>query len=264
MKYELSQGAYVDFFNTLTSTQKTERDITGNHATYGGKNSDGTVYRNTISWTTGDASAGTNQYVACNYIAWADLIAFADWAGLRPMTELEFEKACRGTVSAVADEYAWGSTTITQAEGAVQNSGAANETANTTGEGLCNYNGAGTDVGAPLRCGFAATSSTTRSQAGAGYYGNMELSGNLWERPVTIGNATGRAFTGTHGDGSLDASGDANATNWPGTDAVGAGFRGGNWITAASYERVSDRINAASTLTSRGTEYGGRCARTSP
>ena len=267
-KYELSQGIYVDFFNTLTSDQKTERDLTGNHATYGGKNSDDAASRNTISWTSGDASAGTNQYVACNYIAWADLIAFADWAGLRPMTELEFEKAGRGTASVVADEYAWGSTTIkdsTTSGESLTDEGLINETGSDTGNGLCNYDSdTSDDPDGPMRAGFAATSSTTRSRAGAGYYGNMELSGNLWERCVTISHATGRAFTGLHGNGALDSSGDADVANWPSTGATGSGSRGGSWQDAATRVRTSDRDSASSVSADRGNTYGARCARTAP
>jgi hypothetical protein len=37
------------------------------------------------------------------------MAAFADWSGLRPMSELEYEKACRGyNTPAVPNEYAWG------------------------------------------------------------------------------------------------------------------------------------------------------------
>jgi hypothetical protein len=262
MKYELSQGMYVDFFNTLTATQKTERDITGNHATYGGKNSDSTLFRNTISWSSGNASGGANSYVACNYLAWADLCAFGDWAALRPITELEYEKVCRGANTAVASEYAWGSTTITQVNG-ITDSGGASETASNSGNGLCVY-GNNASVQGPLRVGFAATSSTNRVESGASYYGVMELSGNLWERAVTIGSATGRLFTGSHGDGSLDSTGNANVTNWPGTDAIGSGLRGSAWNTNATYARVSDRYNAAYTDAERISSYGGRSVRTAP
>lgn len=86
----------------------------------------------------------------------------------------------------------------------------------TTGNGLCNYDGAGTDTTGPLRVGFAATGSTNGAQSGGGYYGAMELSGNLWERPVTVGNDTsgveigGRAFDGVHGNGVLSAGGYAD------------------------------------------------------
>jgi len=258
MKYEFSQGMWVDFFNTLTARQKKTRDITS--AT--GKSSDGTVYRNSVSWTSGDASAGANQYVACNYLSWQDVVAFADWAGLRPMTELEYEKAARGTASAVADEYAWGSTTITQVT-AISNGGASNETASNSGNGLCVY-GNNVSVQGPMRSGFAATATATRSQAGASYYGVMELSGNLWERPVTIGEATGRVFTGAPGDGALDANGDANVSNWPFVDAVGSGLRGGTWSGDAAFARVSDRVFADLTYAGSSDSLGARCARTSP
>jgi hypothetical protein len=90
----------------------------------------------------------------------------------------------------------------------------------------------------------------------------MDLSGNLWKRSVTIGHATGRLFTGLHGDGSLNTDGHADTANWPGTDAVGSGFRGGRWDYAAAHARVSDRAHAATAYTGRNSSYGGRCART--
>jgi hypothetical protein len=89
----------------------------------------------------------------------------------------------------------------------------------------------------------------------------MELSGNLWERPVTIDNATGRAFTGTHGDGVLDSNGDANAATWPGTDAVGAGWRGGSWDYGTNDMQVSDRIYAGGSDSYRDVIIGFRAVR---
>ena len=262
MKSEVSQGQWVAFFNTLTTTQKGNRDITDST----GKNSDATVYRNTVSWTSGSASAGANAYVACNYLSWMDVAAYAAWAGLRPFTELEYEKLSRGPAVAVANEYAWGTTDITEVTSII-NSGAANETAGQTGNGLCVYNNR---VGGPLRTGFAATGGTNRQTAGASYYGVMELSGNLWERPVSIGSATGRGFTGSHGSGELSTNGYATNSDWPGygsgeiTTATGSGFRGGHWYRTTVYARVSDRINAAYVDANRSYIYGARCARTSP
>jgi formylglycine-generating enzyme required for sulfatase activity len=262
MKYEISQGQWIDFFNTLTSTQKSTRDITS----ASGKNSDNEVYRNTVSWSTGDGSAGTNFRVACNYLSWMDLAAYADWAGLRPMTELEFEKACRGPLEPVADEYAWGSTDITQATG-ISNSGASNETASNSGNGLCVHD-EHASVQGPLRSGFAAAGSTTRVQSGASYYGIMELSGNLLERTVTVSSIEGRGFTGSHGDGTVSANGNANNADWPGysgtevSGASGSGFRGGDWILDEGYARISDRFYAGHTNTARQNAYGGRLVRT--
>jgi formylglycine-generating enzyme required for sulfatase activity len=275
MKYEITEGQWVAFFNTLSSAQKTTRDITS--AT--GKNSDSTVNRNTISWSSGDATT-TRSDRACSYLSWMDGCAFADWAALRPMTELEFEKVARGTSTATVNEYAWGSTTITAA---ATISGAENgaETI-TTASANAVYNNttfSGGDASSgPLRSGIFATASSTRAQSGAGYYGNMELSGNLWERAVTVGNSTGRSFTGTHGDGALTTTtsyeGNATNTDWPGIDgtaargvtgATGSGYRAGAWSdTTVGRLSVSDRTNAAVTSTSRTNDFGFRAVRTAP
>jgi hypothetical protein len=88
------------------------------------------------------------------------------------------------------------------------------------------------------------------------------MSGNLYERPVTLGRKEGRAFTGTHGDGSLASDGNANVTAWPGIYAVGSGFRGSSWCSGAYYLRVSDRGNAATYNGDRHYDYGFRSART--
>jgi len=248
MKYEISQQGYVDFLNTLTQTQANTRKYTGGTNRYA------------ITGSTVGSYATTNPYLACNHLSWADVAAYLDWSGLRPMTELELEKACRGTVTAVANEYAWGSTSITQNTG-ITNSGLTNETS--TNSGNCTY-GNHASVQGPMRVGAFATSSSTSLTAGATYYGIMEMSGNLWERSVTVGNPTGRTFTGVHGNGALDATGNADATTWPVTNASGAGFRGGDWNNNATYLRVSDRYYAALASVTRDNRFGGRGVRLAP
>ncbi len=262
MKYEISQQEYVDFLNSLSYTQQATRTEIAIPPSSGA----GTFLYNTNRNKIKISTSGTNNtvpaiyatdypYVACNYLSWADLDAYLDWSGLRPMTELEFEKACRGTGSAVPDEYAWGSTSIIAAAG-ISNSGLNNETASNSGANACYAN---SGSGGPIRVGAFTKSSSTRVTAGATYYGIMEMSGNLWERTVTVGNTTGRAFTGAHGDGNL--TGDANPAAWPGTDAVGAGFRGGNWDGVATHSRVSDREFTAFAWVTRMLDYGGRGVR---
>jgi formylglycine-generating enzyme required for sulfatase activity len=256
MKYEISQGQYVDFLNTLTGTQDATRYMTETgyrHGTWGGSAGSRTT-------TTPDR--------ACNYLNWADGAAYSDWAGLRPMTELEFEKACRGTRSAVAFEYAWGTATVCP-DASLTISGTEDGTETITTDvsaGACLYGNnahSGGDEGiGPLRCGIFATGTSTRVEAGATYYGVMEMSGNLWERPVTLGNTDGRAFTGLNGDGELTTDGNADVTYWPDTTASGSGRRGGNWICVVHYLRVSDRDNAAYVDADRYYDYGFRAVRT--
>jgi formylglycine-generating enzyme required for sulfatase activity len=292
MKYEISQQGYVDFLNTLNRAQQANRvgtavasGTTSITNRYVMSNSSTLQFRNGIrcdatinatapinfycdlngNGTGGEAADG--QWIACNYLNFMDVAAYLDWSGLRPMTELEFEKACRGTVAAVANEYAWGNTSITGAAN-ITNGGSTNETSTTVGANAVYNNNV--NVQGPMRAGVFATGSSTRALAGAGYYGMMELSGNLWERPVTVGNATGRGFTGVHGNGTLSTSGRANETGWPGlaggevTGSTGAGFRGGVWDGSAIDLRMSDRFVAAGMGTTRFDSGGGRGVRVSP
>ena len=96
------------------------------------------------------------------------------------------------------------------------------------------------------------------------------MSGNLWERSVTIGDDipsgsdAGRVFTGTHGDGVLAANGDADAVLWPGTSAIGAGFRGGSWFIVSSALRVSARDSATDSFAGRSHIVGFRAVRLAP
>jgi hypothetical protein len=260
MKGEISQGQWVGFFNTLTATQKSTRDITS----ASGKNSDDLTYRNNLSWSSGDATlpdqggGATYEAVAMNYISWADLTAYLDWSGLRPMSELEFERAGRGPYRAESGEYAWGSASLTQAT-SLSNSGLPSERAQS---GANAAYGGHASVQGPLRVGSFAYGVATRMDAGGGYYGAMELSGNLWERAVTVGNSTGRSFAGrNHGNGVLDNSGNPDVSTWPGTGATGSGLRGGNWDVISAYARLSDRYGATSTNSSRIQQGGGRGVR---
>lgn len=284
MKHEIAQQDYVNFLNTLSRAQQTARtqtDLTAGITTVtnryvmrgasfldykSGIRCDATIPANDPvnfycdgngNGTGGESNDG--QWIACNYLSWEDVTAYLDWAGLRPMTELEYEKACRGPVAPVTNEFAWGNTTISQATSQT-NAGAINETCNASAN--ASY-GTSLPMQFPVRVGSFATSSTSRTSSGAGYYGALELSGNLWEQAVTVGSHAGRMFTGTHGDGQLSTSGAADASSWPGTVVPGSGLRGGHWNISEIALRVSNRLRAA-VKGARNNVEGGRGVRRAP
>jgi formylglycine-generating enzyme required for sulfatase activity len=283
MKYEISQQQYADFLNCLTRTQQNTRtfvNISGTSVdplnTYVMVGT-GTKYRNSIRCSTtlpatgpitvfidknGDATTGDGAHIAANFLNWEDSKAYADWAGIRPMTELEFEKACRGPNSAVVNEYAWGSTNIKGAPAySLTNNAAANEAVTLISEGNACYTSsrdAGDD--GPFRCGIFADGSGTRLRSGSTYYGVMEMSGNLAEQVVPVSTSGTRAFDGAHGNGSLDATGNANVTNWP----THKGFRGNGFSDPATNLRVSERQYSYIEFNTRVNTHGFRAVRTAP
>lgn len=297
MKYETSQKQFVDFLNKLTRAQQNTRtstslasgttSVTDRYVMCNGTNtsvrttgSSTMEFRNSIRCDAtihtsnpitfycdfdGDGNGNESddgQNIACNFLGWNDVAAYLDWSGLRPMTELEFEKACRGDQTPYANEYAWGSTSITRSTG-ISNSGSNNETTSTSGANTI-YDAGNSLSNGPLRTGSFAGSATTRADAGATYYGIMDMSGNVWERTVTIGNYAGRNFTGEHGNGAIATAGDADVSNWPGTSAIGAGFRGGVWSFGSTLLRVSDRIYTTAQDNVRRYYMSGRGVRTAP
>lgn len=289
MKYEISQQQYTAFLNLLDFNQQINRTIvspasaTGTAALVASSGDN----RNSIEIKTpgtafavpavyGNDLNGNNTYdeaadggnIACNYLSWDDLRAYLDWSALRPMSEFEFEKAARGTNFPINVEYAWSSTTINQAiSNSLNNSGLTNETSTSTLDGLCAYNAGASATLGPLRVGFAATSSTIRTQAGASFYGAMDMGGNLWEQCFQCGwyNGTRTSvpiFNGTLGDGNLDASGNMNIVSWGGTVAQSI-VRGGNWEYSAQRSQISDRfyVNSTAENATRVRRTGGRGVR---
>lgn len=296
MKYELTQEAYADFLNTLNQGQQDGRingtlaNIAVGGSTWGGTANQLAHYRyyievsqraptvtfgvdannnnkwnetvkvtRTIGGVTDTCSIGIDgQDLAVNFVRMYDLLAYADFAGLRPMTELEYEKACRGDRPVVVDEFAWGSATRTWFGKSFHTSAAAWFTWNTAAITNINrgdevvaaaYNcgvtrGASWEqptnggnwwnmqwhnrrihYAAPLRVGCFADSTSTRAAAGATYWGVMNMSDNCSELCISVGPAStaagpGRNFTGVHGDGQLLANGNADVKGWAMTTAA--------------------------------------------
>ncbi|MBN3036554.1 MAG: SUMF1/EgtB/PvdO family nonheme iron enzyme, partial [Bacteroidales bacterium] len=262
MKYEISQGQWANFLNLLTPGQAQVRYYQTSSNRY------------TLSGNAPSIVAAAPDR-ACNFLSWMDGCAYADWSGLRPLTELEHEKVCRGIAAPVSGEYAWGNTSICSTAYTLANNGQPNEliTNPCTNTGNASYfTTSYYYITGPLRCGICAASAVnqTRQETGASFYGVMELSGNLSERTVTLGNIAGRSYTAIHGNGMLSAEGHADVENWPGMQGVvisgaeGSGFRGGDWSYAADYLQVSSRYNAAYAYTDRNYNSGFRCGRSAP
>lgn len=236
MKYPVSQQQYADFLNTLTRYQQEERTASV-AAPYVMVNASMPVHRNGIRRADGPATDlplhffcdlnGNGQpndqddggTIACNYTSWSDLRHYAAWSGLRPMTELEYEKAARGHLTPNPNELVWGSQEVEPASGLLM-AGTLEEqlfpvTANAAYQAI---------VAGPYRVGIAARPDGNRQASAASFWGIADLSTNVFERTVSVGTASGRQFTGTHGKGSYHSF-----QPWPDEATLGSGRRGGAW-----------------------------------
>jgi len=206
MKYELTQGQYAAFLNHLSPSDTAHRAVGAGLASLAADS------RLTIRIEDGRYVADRPDRPA-NWVSWDDGCAWADWIGLRPMTELEFTKACRGPGETPTDDFPWGTADK---------------------EALQRVMGSDLDLVVPGAADESALSDGTRPALGASYYWVMDLAGSVWERCVTIGHPSGRAFRGTHGDGALNM-GFATNDDWPSGDHApgGYGYRGGGHYEAS-------------------------------
>lgn len=300
MKYEISQGAYRDFLNTLNVTQQTTRTAnlptspTGTGAlTTSGNNRNFIEIKNPsvdgFPAEYGCDASGNNVYdeaddgefVACNYLSWPDIAAWLDWAGLAPLNEIQFETICKNNYGnqPIFGEYAWENKLINSSAFALGNFNTQSEFASNISTTLGNaiFNQSGLD--GPVRNGIFSTATTTnRKQSGAAFYGVMEMSGNLSEACVTVGNVAGRSYNKlglpglSRGDGILSPNGNALVSYWPGNVAAttmetiataevttGAGTinRGGSWNSPKEQLSIADR-SGGEVSASRLATQGGR------
>jgi formylglycine-generating enzyme required for sulfatase activity len=311
MKYEVTQKQYVDFLNTLNRDQQNTRttvDISTGTTTVARRralwtmNSSGnfiapsrtSVYCDAVIPATGPVTfycdlndngipneSNDGQWLACSYLSYYDGAAFADWSGLRPMTEMEFEKACRGISFPVPNDFAWGDKPQYTLRYSLSDAGSANEAissnyySNPAGNyANTNWPSTNLNIAGPVRVGIFAgnPANTGRLTSGASFYGIMELSGNVWEMAVMVRFADGRNYTGNHGDGVLNTVGDANQSFWPAAIynpapeislMAGIGIKGGAFNRSSSYHLVSYRAVPNSEVP-RKYDYGFRAVRSKP
>ncbi len=278
MKYETSQEQYVEFLNSLTLEQQKARVANNNFATmkrgdyvFGDitqpscrngivfieqrKANTPVVFGNNLNPANDLFSTDDGQTLACNYMSIEDMIAYCSWSGLRPMSELEYEKACRRFYPQVPDkgEYAWNTNNGVNRLNGLGDLNYRGDEREQALSYLKNVNSGTTNsINGPVRCGLFATSATNQTQAGATYWAVMEMSGNLKElcANVNYSNLNG----GSCGTGVY------NANLWDKT-ATKYGVRGGGFNSADDLLRTSDRteaMNYFTTITQRDSTVGFR------
>jgi len=267
MKYETSQEQYVEFLNSLTLEQQKARVENNDFAhmkrgdyVFGDlknpscrngivfveqrKPNTPVVFGNNLNPNNDLFSTDDGQTLACNYMSVEDMIAYCSWSGLRPMSELEYEKACRRFYPQVPDkgEYAWNTNNGINRLNGLSDLNYRGDEREQALSYLKNVNSGTTNsINGPVRCGLFATSATNQTQAGATYWGVMEMSGNLKELCANINYTNmngGSCGTGVYDDNLWDKT----ATKY--------GVRGGGFSSPDSLLRTSDRTEAMNYFTS--------------
>ncbi len=230
MKYKVTQGQYTDFLNTIFSTDTSSSALDYFVSTNTDPNklkavpkalkavwypladylySTPTDYnRNTILLDTIQIKfIVLRPDRAYGIMDIKKSLSFSDWAGLRPMSELEFEKSCRGPLPSVFYEKPWGYDSMYVQDNSnyyepFKLSGTENGTEffldyNITRRNLepsinGTVNGDG-GVG-PYRVGIYATDTSSRVSAQASYYGIMDLIKNTAELIIPANDAISRTL----------------------------------------------------------------------
>jgi formylglycine-generating enzyme required for sulfatase activity len=249
MKYEINQATYRDFLNTLTYSQQDSMTVNAPNSVAGtGALGTTGLNRNAIEIKTPGVlattpavygcdgnnnnvwdEAGDGEWIACGFLLWFNVASYLDWAGLAPMSELQFERICRGSTSAgpqpaIMGEYAWGTDSTAIVSYTMTSAGTASEAISNASTGAGNSFNASSFSSGPGRSGIFATAGSSRISSGAAFYGVMEMSGNLEEYVITIGTDAGKSVRFIpNGNGNISANGFAQlsvggAGFWPGME----------------------------------------------
>ncbi|KAB2915971.1 MAG: hypothetical protein F9K23_09570 [Bacteroidetes bacterium] len=201
MKHEVSNEQLVAFFNAIgtdfirfyglgmsgSSSGFKYKNITRNQDTV-----DIVGTKTTNGWEfTCEAGYENHPAVMTPYT----LISYLAWAGLVPMTELQYVKACRGPLQPVRNEAACGVSVTTALGG---NTIGSEDTffvdLKTPAERLKRHY-SGPTTRRLRRCGYAADSTTNRITANATFYGILNMTDNVAEITISI-NDTNEFYTG--------------------------------------------------------------------
>ncbi|MBV7529015.1 hypothetical protein [Chitinophaga sp. sic0106] len=249
MKYELSQGQLTDFMNSF-SVAPADSAVNLNRRKpwifYPNLTNRNTIFLqdNVYYVTRPDRAAICNESTS---------LPFAVWACLRPMSEFEFEKACRGPLAPVPNEGAFGSQYRNSFASGYQVNGVENGTEKLNIQGNEYVNNKtflnGDQGSGPFRVGIFATPTSNRQTSGAAYYGVMNLTDNMYEYVFLYNRAIG-ASDEIHGTGVLPMPASESG---PYTTAPGWGMPGWKDNTVSGLIEVIDFPR-----------YGFRGVRTAP
>ncbi|MFZ4397420.1 MAG: SUMF1/EgtB/PvdO family nonheme iron enzyme, partial [Kiritimatiellia bacterium] len=246
MKYSISQGEYARFL-TEVAPDPAKAGYNGQYG-YGPHNAArrySAGFYGLCGYTI-RYSAGEMRYEAdvperpANFLSDADINSFTAWAGLRPLTKLEYEKACRGPRAVAKDEDAWASGACAPAAGLAQF--------------------------VPSIGGHQTPTTSRLAWPGPSYWGIRDLSqsGAVIEWPA-VQIEDGRGFAGNHGTGTPDPPGGWVFTSrgewyclgmWQGFPLSQIGV----WFLPEDFLRLPGDIGAY--ISTRSGRYGARAVRT--
>jgi formylglycine-generating enzyme required for sulfatase activity len=232
MKYEVTTGQFVSFLNSLTYNQQLNMHTNPN--VISPTSPIGSVFEARFGYSVEIATPGESvtalkpAVYGCDSnnnnvydqnddstgvgfsMQWYQWLAYMDWAALRPMTEFEYEKACRGTSVPVIGEYAWGSTWFTNVNpGSRVNPRTPQEVMNVAPLGAINM-----QSGISYRAGIFATATSGRDHSGATYYGILDMTGGMFERTIGGLGHDYSTFTTANGDGNISDIARHNQVGW--------------------------------------------------
>ncbi|MEM9858689.1 MAG: hypothetical protein AAF843_15120 [Bacteroidota bacterium] len=220
MKYEVTQSQMIGFLNCLTRSQQESLlgDFQTDSKVYAMTTSEEPLFRNGIAYAGSEVKPGVplefkldlnnndvfneaedGASIACNFVYGGLALSYLDWAHCRPLSVMEYEKACRGFDDPVRDEYAWGTNSFTPTDNII-NAGKDNEAVDNFGLGLANIE---SELNGPLRVGFSATKATIRGTSGGSFFGIMNLSDNLAELYHLASGSSNLLTERSRGDGNL-------------------------------------------------------------
>jgi hypothetical protein len=242
MKHEITFALVRDFANCVLSSAEIRAWSRG--MVFWGSNNYKVIADTTgpeykiIGWTPfmrKGASEMNGEYKVASNLPPNWFFSILYWSGLAPMTELQYEKACRGPMYPVRNEQASGepmgfllddTTFIVARDSFTMRMKQEKPTP------VVDFGRLGQMTALGYRAGFTATSTTNRVTSNASFYGILNLSDGVMESVITCDSASYKFFNGR--SRMYDKLDRDEFINWPMT------YRGGYSIEWN--ETVSNRI----------------------